>query len=469
MLGKISFLLLFFSICTNLALYGQKNDSLIKRTCYILNEIEISGNHKTKNSIISRELPLAVCDTLPKSNLEDFFERYRQNIFNTNLFIWVKISYNINENGGIKVKIEVKEPWYFLAAPIVYLADRNINEWWYDRNRDLKRITYGIYAKHQNLTGNNDQLRLRIFGGFIPYLELNYRKPYIDKKQRMGFQAGIYYSEQRSMPYRTWKDKLDFVDTEDKMKKRYGTFIELSLRNKLYHYHKVDMQLENLTLNDTILKLNPNFLANGKVDLKYLRINYEYIFDKRDNKQYALTGDLFRANTNYILSNYKQSSLGIAYSKYLPIYKKLYFDATLKFKFSFIKDQPYFFTNGIGYGSTIIRGYELYVIDGQKLGIFKTNLKYQLIKRTFDLQRFIKIKQFNSLPIQIFANAYLDGGYIQNYNPQWSITKLGNKKIIGKGIGLDVVTWYNSIFKLNYSFNQFNEKRFYIGLSKGIF
>ncbi|MEZ4900482.1 MAG: hypothetical protein R2822_01290 [Spirosomataceae bacterium] len=48
--------------------------------------------------------------------------------------------------------------------------------------------------------------------------------------------------------------------------------------------------------------------------------------------------------------------------------KQLFFSFSTKVKISTPALQPFLQTRGLGYGTDLVRGYELYVIDGQHFG-----------------------------------------------------------------------------------------------------
>lgn len=454
-------LFLFLFIGTISSVFAQKY--------YYVENISITGNKKTQSDIIIRELGFNVGDSIAINNFTNLLERGRLNVFNTNLFLSVLLT-NTIDSLNVNVELVVKERWYLLALPILYLADRNFNEWWYDRDRDLTRITYGINVKHFNLSGNNDQLRFKAYGGFVPYFELSYTRPYIDKRKRIGVSGGVYYSTQRSLPIRTNNDKLSFLSSNNRLRERQGLFAEVSLRNALYHFHSLYFGFSKTTIADTVAILNPNYFGAKNTHQNLFAITYDYRFDKRDNKQYALKGDFFYGQLSYttIKSNEfsNQTVLYGFYSKYLSLGKKFYLEQNFRGKVSNPKLQFYSLTRGLGYGNNLVRGYELYVIDGQHYFVSKTSLKYRLIKKTINLNRYIKLSQFNSLPIAIYPNIFIDFGAVKNYFPELSSSNLSNKTLVGYGLGLDFVTWYDTTVKTYYSWNNINESRFFLGIVK---
>ena len=169
-----------------LSLFGNPADTTQK---IVVRQVTITGNFRTKERIIRREMDVHTGDTLTQLTLDSLLEYDRRKVLNTNLFLTVELKKKpikdtlslpfytadgklIAEPKIIDLEVVVKEQWYLLAFPVFQLADRNFNEWWYERGRDLSRTIYGVYALHQNLTGNNDRLRLRAEFGFIPRLDI---------------------------------------------------------------------------------------------------------------------------------------------------------------------------------------------------------------------------------------------------------------------------------------------------------
>jgi Surface antigen variable number repeat len=436
-----------------------------------VNSIRVSGNLKTHTAIVLRELPFKVGDSLEVKTLDKTLERAKQNVFNTNLFTTVELLQN-QTTEGVQITIILKERWYFLALPMAMLADRSFNEWWYDRNHDFSRLTYGITAKHFNLSGNNDQLRIKAFLGFIPYFELSYFKPYIDKRKRIGLRTGLFYSSQRTMAFRTWHDKLDFFATDKRMIQRKGGFMELRLRNALYNFNTAYFGFSKISLADTIAKLNPYYFGKGVVEQNTFTFIYDYLYERKDNKQYPLKGKSFYAQMAnfWFLKNSVpyQLNLVVAYNQYIQLSKKIYFETNSRIKWSSPNQQHYPFVSGFGYGNNWVRGYELYVIDGQHTALQRNTLKYQALKRNFDLGKIIKLKQFNSFPLAIYPTLYFDMGYVKNFRPILSQSSLANTFLYGGGVGMDFISWYNTNFKTFYSINPMGEKRFYFGVFRNL-
>ncbi len=436
----------------------------------VVHSIKIEGNTRTKDKIIFREMLVKVGDTLQKTKLNQILESDRQKITNTNLFITVKVSSQELDNQQIDITVEVRERLFLVILPVFYLADRNVNEWWYDRNHDLKRTIYGVYAKHSNLTGNKDQLFVKAEAGFVPNFEIAYSSPYLDKSLKTNALAGVFYAINKTMAYRTFEDKFQFLTSEQRQRERISLYTVLSRRTGFYQNQTLQLSYNKTQISDTIARLNPNYFLNGTTKQKYFLLNYAYIFDRRDNRQYALKGYRLSIDaTKYGLfasDNINQMTLTAAYSRYFKVVGGFFANYSIRGKTSFPQKQPFLQTTGLGYRSDLVRGYELYVIDGQSFALAKTNLKYRLFDHVFDLSKYLKIKQFNSLPVAAYLNSFCDVGYSKNNFPEINHTKLANRWLVGGGIGLDVVSWYNVVGRLNYSINGLGEKRLFFNIAR---
>ena len=96
----------------------------------MVNEIVLNGHHKTKESIILRELDFKIGDTLFINDVNKRLEINRRKIVNTNLFVSVDIHHQVTENGQLNIQIHLQEQWFLLGYPVFLLADRNFSEWW---------------------------------------------------------------------------------------------------------------------------------------------------------------------------------------------------------------------------------------------------------------------------------------------------------------------------------------------------
>lgn len=436
----------------------------------IIGDIRVEGNHRTRTGIITRELAIKSGDTIRTSLLAETLEIDRRKIVNTNLFVIVEMIPEPNADSvRTNVRVVVKERWYLIATPVFQLADRNFNEWWYDRNRDFSRTIYGVYLSYGNVSGRADKLRVLAEFGFIPKFEVSYSLPYLDKAQKTGITVGASYSSNKTMAYRTWRDKLSYLNSEDINKKRFYSFVTLTRRNKYYTFHSLDLRWSSTNITDTIAILNPNYFLKGRTKQTYFQLTYSYSYDKRDNFQYPLRGRVGgiqfskigllpsdKINQAYVYGSYKQ---------FFQLSERIFANSGIRARFSVPKRQPYLQTIGLGYRNDLVRGYELYVVDGQDYGLIKNELKYKL----FSLQKhlsWIPVRQFNTIPLAAYLNTFADAAYVRNSYPEFSNTRLGNKVIYGGGAGIDVVTFYNIVARFNLTMNGKGERRFFFNIAR---
>lgn len=436
----------------------------------IIGNVVVEGNHRTRGAIILREMAIRSGDSIPAPELDERIEIDRRKVVNTNLFITVAIVTKPNEDSvRTDIRILVKERWYLIVFPVFSLADRNFNEWWYERKRDIRRTTYGVYMSYGNVTGRNDKLRFLAEFGFIPKFDLSYSLPYIDKAQKTGITVGASYLLNKSMAFRTWRDKLDFVNSEAINRERFYTFVNITRRNKYYTFHSLDLRYSHANISDTIAALNPNYLLDRQTRQNFFQLTYSFSYDKRDNAQYALSGQTGGIQISKLgllpMDDINQLYVYGSYRKYIPISKRWYANTGVRFRVSAPKRQPYLQTVGLGYRNDLVRGYELYVVDGQDYALLKSEVKLKL----FSIQKqfsWIPISQFNTIPIAAYLNTFADAGYVQNRYPELSNTGLGNKMLYGAGAGLDVVTFYNMVVRFNLTFNAKGERRFFFNVSR---
>jgi len=435
----------------------------------VVNEIILHGNHKTKENIILRELDFKIGDTLLKNQLSKRLELNRRKIINTNLFVSAEIQTEISNEGQLKMMINLQEQWFILGYPVFQLADRNFSEWW-SRGYDFRRTIYGIDLIHSNFRGRAERLSLHLENGFTKRVDFSYRIPYINKAQKTGLGMSISYITNKNVAFRSLNDTLFYFRSKDEiMRERFSGAIFLKKRFAFYDNHTIELRFNHISIDDTIRKLNPNYLASNTNRQIYGQISYYFNYDFRDNVTYPLRGKRYELLINKlgILPNDDINQLEITgdYSYYKPLSKKWFLGINLEGKLSFPNRQPFLNTRGLGYGGDLVRGYELYVVDGSKYLYVRNNLRYELLNKSFYL-KFLRIKQFNKIPLGLYPNIFNDYAYVENRFAAENKSNLANKLIYGYGVGLDVVTYYNLVLRFNYAINSSNKKNFVFSMGR---
>lgn len=424
----------------------------------VVKEIRLTGNRKTKDFIIRRELDFTEGDTLWVSTLAERIEKNRRKVFNTNLFVTADAKVDRTDPGQAIVEFDLREQWYILGFPIFQLADRNFNEWWYERNKDLSRTIYGVNLRHYNVRGRAEQLRVNLEFGFARYLEFAYRIPYIDKKRKLGVTVGVSYNTTKNLAYRTDADKLVYLKGENLLRERFYANVIFRRRNKYYDFQNLELRYATQSIADSVARINPNYFLDGHTRQKYFLVSYGYTYDFRDKAQYPLRGFTFSAVLNRygILpgDDIDLTDLTVGFARYKPLGGRWYFGTAAEAKTSYPQRQPFLQTRGLGYFNDLVRGYELFTVDGQHYAYVRNTLRYQLYDKKIFLKPLRKIRQFNTLPIEIYPNVFVDGGQSWNQYNKLNNSRFANHFLFGYGVGLDVVTWYNAVLRFHYAFTR---------------
>lgn len=191
-----------------------------------LRKISISGNKKTKDYIILREMQVKAGDSILLVNLNTELEKARQHIYNTTLFVEVAVEPIIISAFDFDIKIIVKERWYIFPLPELQIVDGTLNEWLIKYKGDLDRLNYGIKFTHFNLTGRKDQLRIHLLNGYTRTISINYSNPYSNAALTNGFSVGAGYFQNRETAYKTsYDNEIVFYKRNDFV--RYAWEIQL--------------------------------------------------------------------------------------------------------------------------------------------------------------------------------------------------------------------------------------------------
>ena len=434
----------------------EKNDNP-KETLVTIDKIFIVGNRQTKESIILRELDVQEGDHLLLSDLRQIIDQDKRKIMNTQLFLTVNISIIEISSRYVDLIIRVAERWYTIPSPYLRLADRNFNEWFTNQGMEWDRVEYGLRFFRYNFRGRNEKLYLFAQGGFTKQFAFRYNIPYIDRAQKNGLVFRFSYSETNNIAYESRDHILVYTDTLRNSRKSWLGSAGWTFRPSFYDLHAVNLYYQDNTISDTIATLNPNYFGNAAIQQRYFMLTYSYTNDKRDYVGYPLKGQYWGVEV-------KKLGLGIFddinllrimgfYSRYMELGKGFYYSGSVKGYLSTPQNQPYSNFIGFGYNNIWPRGYELNVIEGQSYFLQQNTLSFRILSQEINLRKLIPIEQFNQIPIDIYLKTYYDHGFVSNTLEYEQSNRLANQYLFGGGIGLDFVTYYDAVFRIEYSWN----------------
>ncbi|MFH1005782.1 MAG: POTRA domain-containing protein [Bacteroidota bacterium] len=459
----------FFFFLTLLPLMLHSQNSVLPFT--FVNEINIIGNKITKRHIILRELSFHSGDTIEKIKLSELLIAAKQNLLNTSLFNFVTIDTLPAGFQKVNVLINVEERWYTWPIPIFEVQERNFNTWWETKN--FQRANYGFYLNRDNFRGRKEGLSFYTQFGYTQKYGLSYAIPYLTSTQTSGMGFSFSYSKNREVAYMTKNNLLIyFKNPNEYVREEFIGKSNYIYRNGIHNRHYIEGKFTQVIINDTLRNYTVDYFVNSKTEMKYFTLSYSYKSDYRDSKAYPLQRYFWEFETTKlglgILKNEKLDITNFYFiiRDYEKLSDRFYLSGGMKIKFSLNKNQPYYVQKGLGWND-YVRGYEYYVIDGQSYGTTKLGLKYEIIKPHIQQIPCFSIKKFNKFHYALYGGIFADAGYVDDnmyslYNP------LANTFIYGAGVGIDYVTYYDIVVRMEYSINKKMEHGFFIHLNAGI-
>jgi outer membrane protein assembly factor BamA len=423
--------------------------------------IDIAGNSKTKDYIILRELPFIIGDSLDAKQLAPAIIQAKQLLINTQLFVEVQID-PMATDGQWQIRIQVKERWYLLPLPYFRLVDRNFNQWWVDQNRSLDRVNYGVKFIQNNVSGRNDNLNVWLITGYNRQFSARYTIPFIDKKLTKGFSIGFLHATQKELNIATTANKQVFLRHTSDARKTWRMDASYSYRPDRFKRTTIRLSYFNETIADTILKVQKNYYPGQTNHQAALDLSYRYQYINVSNIVYPTSGyytDFFLMKR---FASQREQSIFQMSARYLNAKKIsnkffLILDATTAYK----SPVDSIFSNSrlIGYGGMQLRGLEYYVVDGTAGAVSRNALHFNV--KNFTLTNPVPIKNHEKIPIRLYLKMFADAGYAYHKYAAPANT-LSNTLLYTYGVGLDLVSVYDFVFRVEYSRNQLGRDGLYL-------
>ena len=445
----------------SVAAFAQQQDD-----CFVVSKINVTGNKTTKLSTVNRELLFHEGDTICS---DEVIKESRENLLNCTLFNFVDFYWEDNVDGTKTLTINVLERWYLWPIPYLAYADRNLRSWYEADN--IARLSYGFDLVYYNLWGLKHELDLTIIGGYNQNYGLSYDIPYLTKRQRLGIKTSVGFTRNREVAYITEDDKVKYFKGEDEYAHEsfYASvmpYYRFGCRNKAF----LQLNYNNRLFNDSLPMLNTDFSNPKDTRFQYLTLTAIFKNDYRDDHNYPLDGHYFEVEMTKIGLGLFEYSPDLFYTKvtadwYTPISGRFYWASNITTKVSDSKTAPYFLSQGFGYNNDYVRAFDLYVIDALNYAICKNNLKFEILKPVTKHLPYIKNERFGKIHLALYLNVFFDFAYTWDVViPQGFETKIANKWIYGTGFGIDFVTYYDKVLRLEYGFNGLGESGFFVHL-----
>ena len=432
----------------------------------VVRSIEFSGNKTTKEKILFRELTFSVGDSILLEDTLKHKINTENNLFNSSLFNFTKVSF-IDSADNWNVKIELQERWYIWPEIIIEFQERNFSEWW--KNKDLSRLDFGARLNKFNFLGLDQTLQINGFKGFTESLGIQYKIPYLTGKLRDGFKIAIDYSTQNEVFTDINNNEMIYIKNDSlPIRTKFHVQLEYFRRTGFYKTQYFNARFFEYEGSDTLSSYSQHYFGNDNSFLRFVNLSYRFKLDKRFSQNYPLKGYFFDVQLDQFgLGNLDQSHLFItrlksSFRTYKKLAKRHYWATGFHLNHYFTQSIPFHLRSGLGFNN-YIRGYEPYILFGTTSGLIKNNYKIQLISpKSITMPLIKKFKKFSKVHFALYWNNYFDAGFVVNHNDETN--NLTNKFLIGAGSGLDWVTYYDVVFRTEYSINQFGECNFNIAV-----
>lgn len=467
-------------------------------TAYVnISKIEVTGNERTKPQIIIRELDFKMGDSLLTTHLNQALSfgsgqkrvsrkdssevslrmKYsRENIINTKLFLEVDVFLEEMEGEDYKIRIDVKERWYFWAFPILKLDYPNFNDWLADP--DLSYLTMGLFSSHNNLWGLGHQASIKIYGGSSQEIAMGYLVPWIGKGQKIGLLLGGNWRKSTVVEYGSLQNERQMIFDKGSVI-NYNFLATLKFRPNLYNYAKVRLIGSNVSISDSLYNFTldesiASYLPTGLQSVSFMTLYMEYLYDSRNNHAYPLKGQYLKGfvekqGMGLIGHEVDYFNYGVDMHFYQMINDRWYVAEMFKALTSSSENIPYFFKQNLTSGDDFVRGFDYFALRGDNMVYFRSNLKYNVIKPAVKEPRKEKNKdsKFRNVPYAFYLNLIADAAYMKDefygqYNPH------NNKLLLSYGVGLDLISYYDLVLRFEYVFTNINTHGFFFGFGMPI-
>jgi outer membrane protein assembly factor BamA len=428
-----------------------------------LTQVRIHGLKKTHPEVILREMTIQQGDTIPLDKWEAIQQECYHNIYNTAVFTKVELQDTLGP-GGMTLDITVQERWYIWPTPYVNLEERTFNEWWQDK--DLDRLVYGMGVTWDNFSGWRDQLIAYAQLGYSRRVTLAYSRPFLFPKPKIDGVFYFRYLNNKEIGYGTEDGILQLARLRNspmrvsyegmvRFGKRYGP------RKRLY----LDFAWNYFEPDDSIVYFNPEYLTTAARAEYYPSVTLTWVSDQRDLFSFPLSGYKYGALVRQSglpgWGTTRFTKVSLTFSQHLAITRRWNFAWGVQQMFTIGDRVPYFDKFFVGFENSL-RGFEPYVIDAGSLNLSKVELKYGIIPRQMLHVRQIPFRKFRDFPLGIYLSGYADAGYVSDATFNNNDRTLKNIPLIGYGVGLNFITVYDALLRVEYSRNNLGGQGIYL-------
>ncbi|MBA2249800.1 MAG: hypothetical protein H0W12_06365, partial [Chitinophagaceae bacterium] len=258
-----------------------------------VNQIIITGNRKTKDYIILREMHIKAGDMIKIDKLNYELEKAKEYVYNTTLFVEVTVEPLVKNAFEIDILVTVKERWYIFPLPIFELVDRTFNEWIVKHNGSLDRVNYGLRFTDNNVSGRKDEFRLNLINGYTKQASIYYDQPYANPSLTNGFNVGAGFEKNREMAYKTdYNNYFQYYNKPGFVEDSWFVSAGFAIRKAIKKKHIFNLRYSHITVADSVIteNLNPRYFNTNSSGKGFIDFSYSYRYTDVNNILYPLSG-----------------------------------------------------------------------------------------------------------------------------------------------------------------------------------
>lgn len=435
-------------------------------TAFTIHDIMITGNNRTKDAVVLRELPFQTEQSYPLNEIVSRFYEARQQLMNTGLFRDVVVSLKSLREQQVTVQVDVEEKWYLYPLPFVKVVDGKFSQWWSEKGKDINQLQYGIRLSQYNATGRNDNLYVYLMNGYTKQVMLEYKNLALDSALKWTAGFSFAHGKNREINYITQNNKQVAVrDPGGYMRSFTETAVDLSYRPAIKTRHTLSVGYHHEKVADTITKLNSYFSEAASV-LSFPTITYSLFYNNADFVPYPTKGFYGEAAVSKLglSADVNMWQLSLKGNLTFPIGQNDFLNLRSVGMVKLPFKQPYVRQQFLGYNDLFLQGYENFVVDGVAGGYTKISYHHPIINTSIrPPQNAVtkKFRLFHPVPLKVYAKAFGNAGYI--HNPNFSPgNDLNNRMLYSGGVGLDIVAFADLILKVEWSYNQLGQNGLYL-------
>jgi outer membrane protein assembly factor BamA len=236
---------------------------------------------------------------------------------------------------------------------------------------------------------------------------------------------------------------------------------DASLRPRHDLRYALRLSYTNAEITDTAAMKSDGYFAGSATTTAFLAAGASISWDTRDSRAFARTGTyadlkIDRLGLGLLGENEPDiTTLFGSLKRWWTLGKRTGLALGAAGKTTIGGTVPYFVQEGLGYRHTV-RGYEYYVNDGQHYAMGRANFLLTLVQPRDYYMAPVPLEAFRTLHVALYLDLFTDVGRV--WDDQYAeLNPLNDEWLAGFGLGLDLVSSYDQVIRLEYSLNALGE------------